>query len=476
MKKLIVLLIFATGSLAANNFTALKYTLKPVVNQRNPVLHVEATFLGNFNDNVVFTLPSEWEGISYADQIQNVSIKDPNTQFLIKRENNHQLIVKTQPTQTLTVSYQIHQKKNDPADIHETMIRHDVIHATGYGLLLTPEGINQKLPTTISWVDLPKVWKTLSSHGPKATLEFTTDMHGLKQAFYLAGGVRVFESVYKEGPFYLSLYGQFQMKDEDISRQLSQIINSQRQFFNDNQFPYFAVTLIQSENPKTSGSISLTNSLASFMPHAAGNKTFTMLVGHENLHNWLGGRIPCAEDDVKHFWWREGFTEYFVRAIALSSKSLIFEDFIDECNLLFKSYITSPVINAPNSQIEKEFWSHKNIESLPYSRGFMFALYLNALIKKNNPEKSIAHLHFDMIKAGAPFSVEAFKEAAKAYVPGGIESEIDRFIMQGETIDLSLASSFIPIEARKQPDGKTLVEFKKGLTQEEKDKIESFFK
>lgn len=476
MKKLFILFVFFPTLLAANSFTAIKYTLKPVVNQRFPVLEVEATFFGNFNDNVIFNLPHKWSNVSYIEQVKNIKVKDANVKFMVKQEKTHQLILKTPPAQSLTITYELHQKKGDPSDIHETMIRHDIIHTTGHGLLITPEGTNQQLQVNIAWVDMPKAWKTMSSHGTKPLLSFTADKQGINHAFYAAGDLRLYESVHKEGPFYLSIYGQFKVKDKEISKQLSQIVNSQRQFFGDNQFPYFAVSLIQSENPKTSGGISLTNSLTAFMPYKSTKKDFTMLAGHEHLHNWIGDKVSSHSTDLAHFWWREGFAEYFTRVIALNAGSITFKEFIDECDLFLRSYITSPVINASNAQIEKDFWTNHHIENLPYFRGFIFALYLNALIKKNDSTKSVADILRDLVKAGLPFSVQQFQEVAKAYIPQGIEKDLEKYITHGETFDLSIVAEFLPIEARKQKVGKPIIQFKKELTEENEVEIKSFFK
>lgn len=108
----------------------------------------------------------------------------------------------------------------------------------------------------------------------------------------------------------------------------------------------------------------------------------------------------------------------------------------------------SPVINEPNARIEKDFWRDGDIEKLPYSRGFVFAIYLNNLIKHSNSGSSLDNLMLDMFAATKQqdFSVQLFKNIARNYIATGIESEISRFIEKGETISLEDVMAALPLE------------------------------
>ena len=106
------------------------------------------------------------------------------------------------------------------------------------------------------------------------------------------------------------------------------------------------------------------------------------------------------------------------------------------------------MINQPNTTIKNSYWKNENVQKLPYTRGFVFAIYLNSLIKLHDDTKSIDNIILDLFKIAKqqPFSVKSFKESAKNYIFQGIEQEIARFIDQGKTIDLTAAASILPLE------------------------------
>ncbi|MGI4752765.1 MAG: hypothetical protein ACRYE8_03440 [Janthinobacterium lividum] len=100
------------------------------------------------------------------------------------------------------------------------------------------------------------------------------------------------------------------------------------------------------------------------------------------MHNWIGKKIRNTSD--LNYWWSEGFTDYYSRVLALRSGVITVEEFVEEFNQFFKDYYLSPVINEPNSKIEEDSWRNYAVSKLPYYRGFIFALYLNNLIKENS--------------------------------------------------------------------------------------------
>jgi predicted metalloprotease with PDZ domain len=54
---------------------------------------------------------------------------------------------------------------------------------------------------------------------------------------------------------------------------------------------------------------------------------------------------------------------------------------------------------------------NENVQKLPYARGFVFAVYLNSLIKLYDDTKSVDNIILDLFKIATqqPFSVKSFK-------------------------------------------------------------------
>ena len=213
-------------------------------------------------------------------------------------------------------------------------------------------------------------------------------MHELLHAVYIDGNVRMYQISNNSSPVFLSLYGTFDMNDQKIVHDLNEIIKSQRAFFQDYEFPYYAISLIEEKDLGSMGGTRLHNSFLAYLPQNMEQSNYYILFAHEHLHNWIGGKIRNNTQEELNYWWTEGFTDYYSRVIALRSGEILIDDFILECNEFLKNYYLSPVINEPNIRIAQDFWKDYDVEKLPYYRGFVFAIYLNDLIKKHDATKN----------------------------------------------------------------------------------------
>ena len=166
-------------------------------------------------------------------------------------------------------------------------------------------------------------------------------------------------------------------------------------------------------------------------------KDLYLLLSHENFHNWTGEKIKPSDQGQGVAWWKEGFTDYYSRVLGLRTGDLSLPDFIDEVNQILRNYYLSPVRNAPNERIKIDCWDNKDVQKLPYQRGFVFAIYLNSLIKESTSGQcSLDNVMWDLFDEGH-FSKDIFKKIVTKYIPEGIGSEIENYIENGETIDLS---------------------------------------
>jgi predicted metalloprotease with PDZ domain len=448
---IILALAISANIACANNYTSINYSIYYEAAKKTPTIKVTTEIKGNLSKELILDLPSHWANAEYSNQIENIKIHNSDLVFTISKNDAHQMNISIpESTDLIKISYEIKQKAGNPSDVHEAIIRKDLVHSTGYGLFASPADISDKdeINFSIKW-DVPSQWNSLSSYGEKNFLQFATTASKLLHAIYVSGDTRKYQISNKENPVFLSLYGDFDIKDSDFISSLSKIIKTQRNFFNDKNFPHYAISIIEGDNPNSMGGIGLHNSFAAFIPKEMDSKTYLIILAHEHLHNWIGGKIrnPAKQEELC-YWWSEGFTEYFSRVLAVRSDMISEDEFIDECNQFFRNYFLSPTQNEPNSTILKDFWNDYNIEKLPYYRGFIFALYLNNKIKKSNSEYSLDNILLDIFKAteNQAFSSELFKEIAKKYIPGGIEKEMQEYIHLGKTINLQDASNILPIE------------------------------
>lgn len=438
-----------TSILAYNKYESIAYNfdLKDV---KDSVLNVEVSLQGKFQQKVVMSLPSKWASAYYIPQITNIKIHTPHCKMHITdgKDGLQAIIIPEKINKKIILSYQIHQKIDNPADVHEAIIRKDIVHSPGYGLFATPEDLNnnQKVNISVNWNDIPNKWHSLSSFNRDHNTQLYITVGDLLHAFYLIGNVRLYNIGNKTSPIFLSLYGKFDLSDRQIKSDLSKIIRSQKKFFNDYDFPYYAISLIEGNKPNYIGGTRLINSFTAYIPNNIPKINYNILFAHENLHNWIGGKIRNNKDEELNYWWTEGFTDYYSRLIAFRYKSITNHEFVREINELLRNYYLSPVNREPNTRIQKDFWDNYDVEKLPYYRGFVFAIFLNNLIQKENTGKSLDNIMYDLFKDSKDqiFSSKLFQNLARKYIPQKIDLAMKNYIENGDII--SLVDVSLPLE------------------------------
>ncbi|CAK6514598.1 hypothetical protein [Rickettsia helvetica] len=172
-------------------------------------------------------------------------------------------------------------------------MRQNLIHSPGYGLFATPGDLNGNdiVEFNIEWNNIADSWKTISDYGLGKSVKFKATPIELYSAIYAAGDLRVYKIVDQKNPVYLSLYGQFDLKDQEISSYINKIIKGQRAFFHDNDFPYYLISLIEGDQPRHMGGTVLTHSFTAFIPQGLDKQDYITLFAHEHLHNWIGKKI-----------------------------------------------------------------------------------------------------------------------------------------------------------------------------------------
>jgi len=451
IKYILTLVILCFSNLVlSNDYSEISYVITPkFFNNKILYIKIDTKFIGKLSDKIVINFPHRWGGNKYDDQIKNIAFISPKIINKIENINSPQKTIHlSQNSNHINFSYEIYKKNESLMNEHEDILYNDLIHVIGYGALAVPDDleINKKIRFRLIWENIPKKWRTISSHGLSKHISFTGNPSQLLQAFYAAGQLRS----YKIDNLYLSFYGYFDLPDNLITSYLNEIIKTQRFFFKDHNYPYYAISLIEWDNPSSAGGVGLYNSFVLHFPKDLNKEMFYSLFAHEHLHNWIGVKINSNEkEEGLHYWWSEGFTEYYSRVLALRSNGISIDAFVKQCNQFLRDYYLSPVINEPNIKIMKNFWNSADMEKLPYYRGFVFAIYLNYLIKNNTSKGSLDNVMLDLFKGVNThklFSINEFKNVVKNYIPAGIDKEISEFIINGKTISLKKVMNLLPLK------------------------------
>lgn len=103
-----------------------------------------------------------------------------------------------------------------------------------------------------------------------------------------------------------------------------------------------------------------------------------LLLTHEMVHNWP--RLD-GNDLSTTAWYTEGSAEYYTAMLLYRQHSLTLGQFAELVNKYTEDYMTSPFIHASNQEAGAQFWSDPRAQRLPYVRGFMYFLRLDAQLR-----------------------------------------------------------------------------------------------
>jgi hypothetical protein len=224
---------------------------------------------------------------------------------------------------------------------------------------------------------------------------------------------------------------------------------SLRDFWQDNDAAYYFVSLtpLLQTDQRAGGGFGWGPGF--IMKYAGGFDDWKKeVIAHETSHNWIGQRLSIGNDSFANQWFGEGFNDYI--CVINLVKSGIFGDtsFVKFVNsTVLKPHYTSPVKNAPNDSIGKNYWLNKDYEKLPYRRGFIYAFCLDNQIQlASNGRQSLRDLLLALFKVykqkitadpNANLTINDFIDQASAFLPRAqIQNGVDNNMLKGDPIDL----------------------------------------
>ena len=151
------------------------------------------------------------------------------------------------------------------------------------------------------------------------------------------------------------------------------------------------------------------------------------LLAHEMVHNWA--RIgqcgssstlhstsvsaltdPLCEDDTT--WFDEGIAVYYGTLLPYRLGVCSAEQVTAELNSNAQAYYTNPDIGLSNQEAHEHAWSSFSVVRLPYYRGFMYLVKLDAEIRRAScGNRSLDDVVLELLTrrdAGEPFDIETF--------------------------------------------------------------------
>ena len=434
----------------------INYVISPAVIDGKDQLQITMTFAPEPDGETFIThLNDAWGETSLYDCLANLEVLSEHSEMRINADSNRIEVVHPESLKQLSLRYSIQSDYDGPLESARTyrpVVRSDYFHGFSHLLFMIPAELEeQEEPASIAlnWEGFDPEFVIHNSFGSQQRQQLlSVSPVDFSKGIFVGGDFRVHPIEVEGNQVYLAIRGQWQaFEDQQVVDMLGRTIQTQRDFWKDHSQEYFTVTLIptQLDRGSSMGGTGLTNSFAA---NASNNEylDFTglsWLFNHELMHNWIGFTIQNANEE-EQYWFSEGFTEYnnFKNISSNEIGGFTRADYFNELNKSISSLWTSPVKDAPNSEINYEnFWSDRSYEKLPYYRGAIFAFYLDHLIAQDSDgEKSLDDMLLKILEetrlTGQKIDHDYFLEVANLYLKEDLTPFFQKHMVDGVPFDL----------------------------------------
>lgn len=387
---------------------AITYRFEPESSPTGVVLHVVVEFQASADGTDTLILPTHWAGetLHSMSDLRSLS-KDalleqgPNADSRIVHAPAHSMVV---------IEYDLQKDWNGPF-VHplqfHPIITPDYFEFTGTNALVQLRLDDSALETgNFDWQRLPFTWALATSFGTTTAAAdrcqtYTGHWQKIAGGLYAAGEFRVRRLEINGQPAFLAVRGTWTFPDDEAVTDIQKVVGKVRDFWHDDNFPYFLVTLnpYDQDHGGSDGS-AFTNAFWMFVSRSDSLTGLLPQLAHESFHAWDPERMGVEptgynEDLIK--WFREGPTDYYAHLLTYRAGTLTAEQYVGWLNALLRRF--------PTSDDE-------------YVRGPVMSLWLDGTIRKESNDKhSLDDVMFDMVKGSAePYTLDRILNTADRYL------------------------------------------------------------
>lgn len=310
-------------------------------------------------------------------------------------------------------------------------IQPEQIFILGPVALVAPENLvdqNEEVTVELRWEGVPSQWETISSLAVERQTSVEGTLADLRRIVLYAGSdLRVHRREVRGNPVYLAISGTWNFSDQELADITADIIDAEREFFDDDSQKHFVVAALPVlldgtpfEGASMKSGTGLYQSFAMFLSPdtaLASKEDFRLkhLLVHELFHTWNRERFlrMPSTNEAEVYWFTEGFTGHFTREILRETELITPDQYVQDLNEQLQAYQANPLRKASNTELAKKFWESRDARELAYQRGALLALGIDHEIRmRSQGEKSLAdlmrHLHATEQPADIPANDHIF--------------------------------------------------------------------
>jgi predicted metalloprotease with PDZ domain len=396
----------------------LTYTFDPTVTATGTVLHVTLRFHGGSGAQEEVEVPSEWAGeiLRGVIHVRALSVDS----VVADTTSPGSKIVRHPPDQEVVLAYDVVKdwtgRFRHPAEFHGALMP-EYVEVNGDNALIHPKLQDQTQVTVhFDWKNLPAEWVLATSFGTGSNSDdrcqsYSGAWSAVQQALFAAGDFRVHRFRIGTQPAVLAVRGQWTFSDDEVISDIQKAVGAVRDFWRDDNFPYFLVTLKPFDNDSGSGDGSaFTNAYWLYLSRNDSISDQLPTLIHEAFHGWDPRRMGLPSKDWNAIeWFREGFVTYYGYLLALQARLIQLPAYLEGINRDLRDF--------PGS-------------TSGYVRGRVIAFWLDQKIRKDSGGKSsLDNVMYDMVsEAAKPLTQARILETAGRYLSPASRTELARAV------------------------------------------------
>ena len=391
LRSLSLTLLLLGASNAPREITApVQYTLAPDLSgDLFTGLRVQVRFRANPSGTTGFGWGEGWAGERRLWQwARDFDVQGATT---VEKDRDGHWRILAASGKALTVTYRIvsaydHDPTVDDSQQPRPVIRPKWFYAVGNAMFGYPDD-RENAPATFDWsgsngVGFASDLEHLAGRNRKASRSGT--VADVLESVVIGGrDLRTFAA--SDGSeVRVATVGSYSFAPGQLDSLARQVITLERAFWNSSRRAPFLVTAAPIVGSPTTMGFAGTgrgDAFALWIDQRTPSASMKWLLAHEYFHTWNPGQLGALLEDRDErpaaYWFSEGFTDYYARALMVRAGLITPTEFASIWNEMLAAYAGSPVRTMPGAQATAAFWSNDAAQKLPYQRGAMLAAIWN---------------------------------------------------------------------------------------------------
>jgi predicted metalloprotease with PDZ domain len=399
---------------------AFTWSFAPEKTASGAILHVTVQFRGNSVGSEPIEVPIKWAG-EKLDAISNLRPLSNGT-TIENTSDPGSKVVHYPPNSAVALAYDLSKDWQGPLrhpyQFHPVVMP-EYFEINGQNSLVFPKtDRTARITANFDFHGLPDDWALATSFGtPENHADYCQSFAGAWQdvarAVFAAGDFRIRRFQIGRRSAVLAIRGQWTFTDDQAIAKIQEVVGVVRNFWHDDNFPYFLVTVAPYDQDRgSSDGTAFTNAFWMFLSRLDPLETQLPTLAHETFHAWDLGKMGPYDSYAKFNWFHEGFTQYYAYKLVYLSGLMPLSAYIESLNRDLRLY---PATDNP------------------YIRGRVIAVWLDGEIRaESNGKKSLDNVMFDMVAdAAKPITLERILATADRYLLPPAQRQLEAAASQG---------------------------------------------